>query len=59
MKKLREGICPACGATIYLPLQDIYKGNVIHCRDCGAKLEIIEEDPLDFEGIFEDEEEDI
>ena len=58
MKKIVEGVCPACGETIYLPPADVYKGNIIHCPVCGAKLEIIEESPLDFEEIFDDEEDD-
>ena len=57
MEKVREAICPTCGATIYLPMEDVYIGNVIHCPKCGARLEVVREDPLELDELFADEEE--
>lgn len=55
MKKTIEGVCPACGNSIFLPIEDVYNGNVIRCPSCSARLTIVDENPVDFEEIFDGE----
>src|SRR5262245_59862758 len=56
---LREGKtmaeCSECGAVIETDL-DFEEGEIIVCEECGAELEVISEDPLEFALAPEEEE---
>ena len=51
---MAAGICPECEATI--GLEDIIKGELVVCPDCGVELEVIEVDPLKLDLAPEEEE---
>jgi len=40
--------CPECGAMIGVE-EDAMEGEIVTCRDCGAELEIVSVDPLEFD----------
>lgn len=44
-KKQNQAHCPECDAEIILK-GDIEKGEVITCKDCSVKLEIVSLQPL-------------
>lgn len=50
-----SGICPECGAEITLDY-DVVVGEIITCQECGAELEVISVDPLEFALAPEEEE---
>jgi alpha-aminoadipate/glutamate carrier protein LysW len=39
------GTCPECEATVSLG-QDVEKGEIVQCPDCGAELEVFEQQPI-------------
>jgi lysine biosynthesis protein LysW len=45
--------CPDCGELI--TINSPKEGAMITCRDCGAKLEIISEDPLEVDFPLDDD----
>ena len=47
--------CSECGAVIETEL-DFEEGEIIVCEECGAELEVISEDPLEFALAPEEEE---
>jgi alpha-aminoadipate carrier protein LysW len=47
--------CSECGAVIETDL-DFEEGEIIVCEECGAELEVISEDPLEFALAPEEEE---
>ncbi len=47
--------CPECGAIIEVD-EELEEGEIINCADCGAELEVISEDPLEFALAPEEEE---
>jgi alpha-aminoadipate carrier protein LysW len=49
--------CPECEADVDVDADEIDKGDVITCRECGSDLEVISLSPLEFD-IAEDEDED-
>ena len=49
------GECSECGAVIETDL-DFEEGEIIVCEECGAELEVISEDPLEFALAPEEEE---
>jgi len=53
VKKLVDVSCPSCNETIYIPLEDVYLGNLIYCPECGAGLKVVNESPLELEEIFD------
>ena len=40
-------MCPECDAAVTLPA-GAERGEVVHCRECAAELEIIGLDPVRF-----------
>lgn len=41
------GECPECAAEI--ALDDVMKGEIVDCPDCGVQLEVIGKEPLTFD----------
>jgi alpha-aminoadipate carrier protein LysW len=50
------GSCPECDAEIEVS-EEIEKGEIVTCPDCGIKLEVVGLDPVEFELAPEEEEE--
>jgi alpha-aminoadipate carrier protein LysW len=50
--------CPVCDAELDLDEYDVDKGDVVSCSECGANLEVVNDSPLEFEAVDEDEESD-
>ena len=46
--------CPECEATI--TLQKPMRGEIIVCPDCGAELEVVQENPLELDLAPQEEE---
>ena len=47
--------CPVCEAKV--PLEDnIVKGELIECLECGSELEVVSVDPLQLDEAPEEEE---
>ena len=45
MSTATSATCPECEAAV--PLKgDVEKGEIVPCPDCGAELEVIEQDPI-------------
>ncbi len=38
-------LCPECDATITLAT-DVLDGEIVHCPDCGADLEVVSVNPV-------------
>ncbi len=53
---MNTGICPECDAEVEVA-SDAEIGEFVTCADCGAHLEVIETDPLEFDIAPEEEEE--
>lgn len=51
--------CPVCDAEIDLTKGEAHIGNRVTCPDCGALLEVIEENPLELEEVYEEKGEDL
>ena len=47
--------CPVCGAEITLA-DDVVKGELLECDDCGSELEVLSVDPVKLEEAPEAEE---
>lgn len=47
--------CPECGATIDVDY-DVVEGEIVMCDECGAELEVVSADPLEFDLAPEEEE---
>jgi len=50
-------VCPECEAEIHVD-EDAHKGEVIHCEECEARLEVVGLDPIELDLAAEDEEDD-
>ncbi|MBZ5552279.1 MAG: lysine biosynthesis protein LysW [Acidobacteriia bacterium] len=50
------GSCPECDAEIEVP-EEIEKGEIVTCPDCGIELEVVGLDPVEFELAPGDEDE--
>ena len=46
--------CPECEADIVL--KDVEKGEIVSCADCGAQLDVVENNPIKLELAPEEEE---
>ncbi|MBS1789746.1 MAG: lysine biosynthesis protein LysW [Acidobacteria bacterium] len=49
--------CPECEAEIHVD-EDVDKGEIIHCEECDATLEVVGLDPIELDLASEDEEDD-
>lgn len=47
--------CPDCGAEVDLDY-DVVEGELVECDECGADLEVISSNPLEFDRAPEEEE---
>ena len=47
--------CPVCGAELSLA-DNVVKGELIECDDCGTELEVVSADPLELKEAPEAEE---
>lgn len=47
--------CPVCGAELSLA-DNVVRGELIECDDCGTELEVINVDPLELKEAPEAEE---
>jgi alpha-aminoadipate carrier protein LysW len=52
-KKITE--CPGCAAEVQLP-DDVVKGEIVQCPDCGLELEVMSVDPPEVDLAPEEEE---
>jgi lysine biosynthesis protein LysW len=50
--------CPACDAVFEVDGDEIVLYNRFPCEECGALLEVIEEDPVELEAVGEEAESD-
>ncbi len=53
--------CPECDAMIDIEEDQIEEGQTIECPECGAELEVVSVEPLEFDVLRngDEEEEDI
>jgi len=51
---MAKGICPVCDAEMRLAETEAVLYHQVRCPECGALLEIVEENPLELEEIFEE-----
>ncbi|MCS7240388.1 MAG: lysine biosynthesis protein LysW [Candidatus Bipolaricaulota bacterium] len=49
--------CPVCAAELHLSKAEAVFGRRITCPECGSMLEVVEEEPLELEEVFDFEEE--
>lgn len=54
MSATMVGTCPECEAE--LTLQDVEKGEIVQCAECGAELEVVNTDPIELDLAPEEEE---
>ena len=47
--------CPECAAAVKLA-QDVEKGEIVQCAECGAELEVFEASPVELRLAPEEEE---
>ncbi|TMD05132.1 MAG: lysine biosynthesis protein LysW [Chloroflexi bacterium] len=47
--------CPECAAAVKLA-QDVEKGEIVQCAECGAELEVFETSPVELRLAPEEEE---
>ncbi len=52
-----RGTCPECDAEVQVD-EDMDKGDVVECDDCGTMLEVVGLDPIELDVATEEEEED-
>ena len=48
--------CPECEATIEVE-DDVEEGQTMDCPECGVELEVVNTNPIEFEIISQEEEE--
>lgn len=54
MSATMVGTCPECEAEVIL--QDVEKGEIVQCAECGAELEVVNTDPIELDLAPEEEE---
>ncbi|MGC9529322.1 MAG: lysine biosynthesis protein LysW [Candidatus Bipolaricaulaceae bacterium] len=47
--------CPVCDADVRVYKEEATFGTRLTCPECGAFLEVVEEDPLELEEVLSDE----
>ncbi len=52
-----RGTCPECDAEVQVD-EDMDKGDVVECDDCGTLLEVVGLDPIELDVATEEEEDD-
>jgi alpha-aminoadipate carrier protein LysW len=52
---LMTASCPECAAAVKLA-QDVEKGEIVQCAECGAELEVFETSPVELRLAPEEEE---
>ena len=52
-----RGPCPECDADVQVD-DDMDKGDIVECQDCGSVLEVVGLDPIELDLAMEEEEED-
>ncbi|MBK9316355.1 MAG: lysine biosynthesis protein LysW [Acidobacteria bacterium] len=50
--------CPECDVEVHVD-EDVEKGDLIECDDCGASLEVVGLDPIELDLASDDEDEDL
>lgn len=52
-----RAVCPVCDAELRLSKTEAVLGRHLTCPECGAVLEVVEEEPLELEEVldFQDE----
>ncbi len=50
--------CPECDVEVHVD-EDVEKGDLIECDDCGASLEVVGLDPIELDLAPDDEDEDL
>ena len=50
-------ICPECEFEIDIDEYDVDKGDTLECDNCGTTLEVVGLNPIELEGVAEDEDE--
>jgi alpha-aminoadipate carrier protein LysW len=50
--------CPECEADIDMEEDEVEEGQTLDCPECGAELEVISTNPLEFNSLMDAEEED-
>lgn len=51
----KKAECPECAADVVLP-DDVMKGEIVQCAECGVELEVVSVDPPAVELAPEEEE---
>jgi len=49
-------ICPECEATIDIE-DEVEEGQTMDCPECGAKLEVVNTNPVELDAVWSEEEE--
>mgnify|MGYP001113661424 CR=1 FL=1 len=49
--------CPECEATIDIEEDEIEEGQILDCPECGAKLEVVNTNPVEFDVVSSEDEE--
>jgi alpha-aminoadipate carrier protein LysW len=49
--------CPECEADIDIDEDDVDRGDVITCRECGSDLEVISLSPLELDVVMDEDDE--
>ena len=50
---MAKGICPVCDAALRLTETEAAIYQQVRCSECGTLLEVVEENPLELEEVFE------
>jgi alpha-aminoadipate/glutamate carrier protein LysW len=51
--------CPECEAEIDVDEEEVDKGDVITCHECGSDLEVVSLTPLELDVAQDDDEDDL
>ena len=55
MATLLKSECPECAGSVQLQ-PDVEKGEIVQCGECGAELEVFQNDPVELRLAPEEEE---